>query len=199
MRSLLFIDDHPIYRDGLSKALVASMHNLDIAVVDGCAAAIALIERSPTYDLCLADQRLKDGEGAVLIGLIKARCPLMAVGLLCAEPSASLAERVRRIGAVACLSKDRDTDGLVEALETLFAGGTVFDDFPSGQKDFSAFSLRRREILALAAQGLIDKQIADRLGVTESTIRNHWQHMFVRLGATNRTEAVGKAIRNGLI
>ena len=51
----------------------------------------------------------------------------------------------------------------------------------------------------LAAEGLLDKQIGERLGISESTVRNHWQHMFTRLDVSNRTEAVSRAIRLGLI
>ena len=50
-----------------------------------------------------------------------------------------------------------------------------------------------------ASQGLLDKQISDKMGITESTVRNHWQHIFSQLNVNNRTEAVTKALRQGLI
>lgn len=199
IRTLFFVDDHPIYRDGLCKSLASAMQDFQVFAVDGCAAARDWLAKSPPPDLCLADFRLKDGDGASLIGEIKNKSPLTAVGLLCTEPTPILIARVQRLGAVACLSKDRDTIGLVEALEILFEGGVVFDDAPISGSQFGRLSARRREILVLAAEGLVDKQIAERLGITESTVRNHWQHMFSHLGASNRTEAVSKAIRIGLI
>ena len=63
----------------------------------------------------------------------------------------------------------------------------------------STLSIRRRKILLLAGKGYADKQIGDQLEISESTVRNHWQHIFVRLEAGNRTEAVVKAMRLGLI
>ena len=56
-----------------------------------------------------------------------------------------------------------------------------------------------RWVLVFAGQGLLDKQISDRMGITESTVRNHWQHIFSQLSVSNRTEAVTKALRQGLI
>ncbi len=199
MRSVLFVDDHPIYRDGLARLLAARLPDLAVAAVEGVAAAKAHLFGGAEPDLCLTDYRLADGDGLDLIVALRDLQPTLAIGLLCAEPGETLIARARAAGAVACLSKDRDTDALVAAIETIFDGGEVFDDpvrlHPAGLP----FSLRRREILALAADGLLDKQIGDRLGITESTVRNHWQHMFIRLGATNRTEAVSRAIRLGLI
>ena len=58
---------------------------------------------------------------------------------------------------------------------------------------------RRRAIIAMAADGLMDKQIGDKLGISESTVRNHWQHIFTKLTTPNRTSAVAKALRMGLI
>ena len=61
----------------------------------------------------------------------------------------------------------------------------------------------RLRIAGVLADGssfpLLDKQISERLGISESTVRNHWQHIFTRLEASNRTEAVTKALRLGLI
>lgn len=199
MRSLLFVDDHPIYRDGLARLLASVMPDLRVTAVEGVAAALAHLDRGAEPDLCLTDYRLADGDGLALIGMLRARLPSLAVGLLCADPTGTVVARAREAGAVACLSKDRDADALATAIETLFDGGAVFDDGPRLHPAGPAFSIRRREILSLAAEGMLDKQIGDRLGISESTVRNHWQHMFARLDVSNRTEAVSRAIRLGLI
>lgn len=199
MRTLLFVDDHPIYREGLRRTLLATVEDLAVDAVAGETTALARLHADPDVDLVLADHRLADGDGLELIRRIKGLWPLMAVGVLCAEPTAPVARRAREIGAVACLSKDRDAEALAGALETLFNGGLVFDDAAYRNDDEAAFTLRRREILQLAADGLLDKQIGDKLGISESTVRNHWQHLFLRLKVANRTEAVSKAIRRGMI
>jgi DNA-binding NarL/FixJ family response regulator len=193
--TLLFVEDHPIYRDGLQRALRSATPRLRVWAVDGVKAALDMLGSRSDLDLVLADHRLLDGDGLSLITTIRERHPDIAVGLLCADVSVALTKRARSVGAVACLSKNRDAEHLARALGVLFNGGTVFD----AEMAEDALSLRRREILALAADGLLDKQIGERLGISESTVRNHWHNLFQKLGAGNRTEAVTRALRQGLI
>jgi DNA-binding NarL/FixJ family response regulator len=199
MRRILFVDDHPIYRDGVRRVLESSGPDVRVFTADGASNAIKLLAGTPEIDLCLTDQRLLDGEGVSLARTIRQLHPSVAVGLLCAEPTLTLASEMRTIGAVACLSKDRDPAALCEAIDVLYNGGSVFDDVAASAAASQSLSLRRREILVFAGQGLLDKQISDKLGITESTVRNHWQHIFTRLNVSNRTEAVTKALRQGLI
>jgi DNA-binding NarL/FixJ family response regulator len=199
MRRILFVDDHPIYRDGVRRVLESSSPDVQVLTADGASSALKLLAEASEIDLCLTDQRLLDGEGADLARQVRELYPSIAVGLLCAEPTLTLANEMRAIGAVACLSKDRDTTSLCDAIDTLYNGGSIFDDVARGGGAERSLSLRRREILVFAGQGLLDKQISDKMGITESTVRNHWQHIFSQLNVSNRTEAVTKAVRQGLI
>ena len=199
MNSILFVDDHPIYRDGLKLMLSRQVQDLEILVAEDVTSALQVIADAPGIDLCLADYRLPDGDGIALIARARAGCATMAVGILCAEPTPGIIARARQIGATACLSKERDPEALADALEQLFAGHEVFDDKPLIGSSVAALSLRRHELLVLASEGLADKQISYRLSISEHTVRNHWQHIFNRLQANNRTEAVAKAMRLRLI
>jgi DNA-binding NarL/FixJ family response regulator len=199
MRRILFVDDHPIYRDGVRRVLESNSPDVQVLTADGASSALKLLAEASEIDLCLTDQRLLDGEGADLARQVRELYPSIAVGLLCAEPTLTLANEMRAIGAVACLSKDRDTTSLCDAIDTLYNGGSIFDDVARGGGTERSLSLRRREILVFAGQGLLDKQISDKMGITESTVRNHWQHIFSQLNVSNRTEAVTKAVRQGLI
>jgi DNA-binding NarL/FixJ family response regulator len=199
MKTMLFVDDHPIYRDGLQRAVAGAVPGLRILVADGASSALELLSVTDDIDFCLSDYRLAGGDGATLLEEVRRRYPDIAIGLLCAEPTASVIEKVRATGGVACLSKDRDTDSLAAAIDTIFNGGTVFDDSPLPTSYSNTLSIRRREILLLAGNGQLDKQIGEQLCITESTVRNHWQHIFTRLQASNRTEAVAKAMRLGII
>lgn len=199
MKTMLFVDDHPIYRDGLQRALSEALPDLTVLTASGAGAALELLATIRDVDFCLADYRLADGDGASLLEEIRGRYPEVAIGLLCADQPVGIADRVKAIGGVACLSKDRDTDSLASAIETIFNGGLVFDDSLLPASSFGSLSMRRRKILQLAGKGHPDKQIGEQLNISESTVRNHWQHIFIRLDAGNRTEAVVKAIRLGLI
>jgi len=196
---MLFVDDHPIYRDGLQRALADALPDIRVLTAAGAEAALGLLEDAGDIDFCLADYRLADGDGASLLDEIRLRYPEIAIGLLCADPPAGIVDRLKAIGGVACLSKDRDTDSLASAIDTIFNGGLVFDESLVPASSSRSLSIRRRKILQLAGKGYPDKQIGEQLDISESTVRNHWQHIFVRLEAGNRTEAVVKALRLGLI
>lgn len=198
MRTMLFVDDHPIYRDGLQSALTHAQPDMRVLTASGAQTALGVLEGTRDIDFCLTDYRLADGDGISLLDEIRRRYPEIAIGLLCADPPAGIIDRLKAIGGVACLSKDRDTESLASAIDTIFNGGLVFDEtlLPASSR---TLSIRRREILQLAGKGYPDKQIGEQLKISESTVRNHWQHIFVRLEAGNRTEAVVKALQLGLI
>jgi DNA-binding NarL/FixJ family response regulator len=196
---MLFVDDHPIYRDGLQRALTDALPDLQILTAACARSALEVLATTHDIDFCLSDYRLADGDGASLLEEVRRLYPDIAIGLLGADLPAGVTSRVKAAGGVACLSKDRDTDALASAIDTIFNGGLVFDDGPLPTAYFRSLSIRRRQILLLAGKGHPDKQIGEQLNISESTVRNHWQHIFARLDAGNRTEAVVKAIRLGLI
>ena len=198
MKFMLFVDDHPIYCDGVRRALEAGIDGLSVLVAGSVEEALGALGADARIDLCLADYLLPDGDGLTLISRIRTAHPTVAVGILCGEPNFTLAEDVRGIGGVACLSKEMDTEGLVAAVAAIFEGDDVFaiGAQTAGAKPLSD---RRRRILIYASKGLPDKQISDKLGISESTVRNHWHHIFRQLGVTNRTEAVTQALRRTLI
>ena len=198
MARILFVDDHPIYREGLRRALEARIEGLEVAVASGATEARTKIAADPSIALCLADYRLVDGDGFELISGLRASHPSVAVSLLCGEPTQALAAQVRAIGGVACLPKELDTDELADAVHTILDGDEAFPS-PIAGAGGTLMSQRRRDILTFASKGMPDKLIGEELGITESTVRNHWHHIFRRLGVNNRTEAVTRALRHKII
>lgn len=194
--TFLFVDDHPLYRDGLARAVAQCLPGARVVAAADAAAGLALLAAEPDMDLVLSDLRLPGTDGFEFLGRVAREHPTVPRGLLCGDPTAAVAGRARREGCVACLSKDRDMEAIAAALRLLLAGGTVFDEAPAGTEGLSA---RRIEILRLAADGRSNKEIARSLGITERTVKDHWQYIFARLGATNRAEAVGRALRAGVL
>ena len=68
MNTLVFVDDHPLYREGLQRALRDAMPGLRVLVAEGRHSALALLAREPDVDLCLSDFTLPDGDGLALLG-----------------------------------------------------------------------------------------------------------------------------------
>ena len=196
-RRILFVDDHPIYRDGVRRALESAVDGLTVVLAAGVREALAVLKADRAIDLCLADYRLADGDGLGLLSQVRASHPTVAVGVLTGEPTAALAAEVQALGGVACLAKDVDTEELVAAINAIYEGDEVFS--ARRPADAGGLSDKRRTILLYASRGLPDKVISEKLGISESTVRNHWHHIFRRFGVTNRTEAVTQALRQRLI
>jgi len=198
MKTMLFVDDHPIYRDGLQRLLSDALPELSILLAPDTSSARVIINDCRELDLCLSDQKLNDGTGLELLASIRRSRPSIATGVLCAELTIDLVKKAKAIGAVACLSKDRDAEGIVTAIRAIFDGACVFD-LPKTSTPEPLLTTRRLQVLSLASQGQSDRQIADRLQVSESAIRSHWEAIFEKLGSSNRTEAVTMAVRQGVI
>lgn len=199
MYTLLFVDDHPLYREGVRRALSDAMPELRILLADGSASALQALAADDDVDLCLSDFHLPDGDGLALLGQVARRHPTVARGLLCGAPDPAMARQAQQLGCVACLSKDRDIASLGEALRSLFEGGSVYDVTPAPELSVISLSDKRKEILRLAAKGLSNKEISALLGISERTVKDHWSYIFEQMGASNRTEAVSQALRERLL
>lgn len=195
--TLLFIDDHPLYCEGLAYALAHGMPELRVLTVRNGPQALAVLENHDV-DLVLCDYRLPGDDGIHVLQRVAAIHPSIARGLLCADLTPGLAERAVGVGAVACLSKERDMESMTAVLRGLFAGETVFDVAPPNTTG-NGISEHRLRIIRLAAQGLSNKEIARELGIAERTVKDHWSVILDRLGAGNRIQAIRQARAQGLI
>lgn len=196
--TLLFVDDHPLYREGLKRVVEEVLPDARVLVVPSPSTALSSLADEPDVDLFLTDFRLPEQDGLALLEEVGRRYPTAARGLLCADPTAALVDRARGLGCVACLSKDRNMEEIAEALGILFAGGTVFDGAEAGSAQ-DQLSAKRIEILQLAADGQSNKEIARSLGIAERTVKDHWHYIFDRLQVGNRAEAISRAHRLNLL
>lgn len=196
--TLLFIDDHPLYREGVLRTLAEALPGLTLLAADALPAALALLGRHDV-DLVLADYHLDAANGIDALRTIRSAFPTVACALISGDLTPALSRQAREIGAAALLSKSRHADALAQAIAAVLDGDVVFDDdAPAGGTDFG-LTQRRLDILRRASRGESNKQIARALGVAERTVKDHWTHILARLAVGNRTEAVGLALRKGLI
>lgn len=192
--ALLFVDDHPLYREGVRHTLRESLANLSVHLAEDEATALACLRHEPDIDLVLADQRLAQTKGLDLLDRIGLEFPTVARGLLCADLTPQLAAAARDSGCIACLDKQRDINSLAYALDTIFNGGIVFD-VPPRPEPPTRLSEKRQEIVRLAALGCTNKEIARQMGISERTVKDHWSYIFTTLGVGSRAEAVSQAHR----
>lgn len=205
MITVALADDHPVVRTGLASLLDAMP---DVAVVAQHATAEALLEWLETHhtDVVLLDLQF----GAGRLNGAEATKRIVGPGrpavlILTTYGTDSDIIAAVEAGATGYLLKDAPTEDLERAIRAASAGQTTLS--PAIQERLlqrildpvPALTARELEVLALASEGLSNHAIAERLFVSRATVKTHLAHVFGKLGAQSRTEAIATARRRGLL
>jgi two-component system nitrate/nitrite response regulator NarL len=210
---VLLVDDHAVVRLGLRALLSAQPHMVVVGEASNGAEALALLE-GLTPDIILLDLLLGDESGIDLMPLLHARAPSARVVLLTALRDGATHRRAVRQGAMGLVLKERSLDVVVKAIEKVHEGEVWLDrrliaDVLSAASDGAApadVELRRiatltdreREVIVLLGEGIKNRQIAERLSISEATVRHHLTSVFSKLQVSDRFELVIFAYRHGL-
>lgn len=191
--SLLLVDDHQIFLDGLSLALAPLCADLQIRTAESAAAAeICLQDHS--FDLILLDLRLPDMPGLELLQRWQQQGRMTPVAVLSASDSNLDAQAALAAGALGFISKSANSDALRQAVTRVLLGETL----PAPQaSDKPQLTPRQLEILQLLAEGLPNKSISRQLGVSEDTVKTHLKSLFQELAVHTRTACVSAARQRG--
>jgi DNA-binding NarL/FixJ family response regulator len=181
----------------------------DMELVGTAADGARAVER---YRELRPDVVLRDLEMPVLDGIeatraIVAEEPGVAVLVLTSFSDRARITRALDAGAVGYLLKDAAADDVVHGIRTAFEGGSPLDpraarallDAASARAPLEELSPREREVLSLLLEGLPNKLIARRLGISEKTVKTHLTSVFRRIGVTDRVGAVLWAERQGVL
>lgn len=211
MIRLLLAEDQALVRAGLRALLEAEPGLVVVAeAADGEAALAAARRERP--DVLVLDVRMPRRDGiAVIAELSRLGLAIPAILLTTFEDDAALIAGIRA-GARGFLLKDVEVGPLVAAIRRVAAGGDAFGALPSerivsalrqrgGEPMGTAPALTRRErqILGLMSAGLSNPDIAEALGIGHGTVKNHVSVVLEKLGVSDRTRAVLKAVQMGLI
>lgn len=207
---VLLIDDSPLIRLGLRSALEDCP---DIAIVAEAGSAAdgvtAVAKHKP--DIVLLDLHLPDKSGLLVCReLIKAR-PQTKVLILTSSSNERNVQEALSAGARGYLLKDNDGATLVGALRTIAGGQPVLDPSmasqvlnlvkhrgePTAAGKLSQLSPQERRVVAFLAEGLTNKEIGDRLGLTEKTIKNYLATVFTKLNISRRSQAAALFVEAG--
>lgn len=201
-------DDHPVYRDGLVRALDNNGRTEVVAAVgDGRAALDAIREHAP--DVALLDYKMPGLDGiAVAHAVVRDRLPTRVL-LVSATTEGSVVYRAIQDGAAGFLSKEADRDDIVAAVVACARGEDVLP--PELVAGFTAqvrqhaqgqtplLSERERQILQLIADGKSVPDMAAELYLAQTTIKTHIRRLYEKLGVSDRGAAVAQAMRNHLL
>lgn len=200
---LLLADDHPLFRLALAQAVRAVAPEAAIAEVGSFDEARAWLAAQPDTDLVLLDLHMPGSHGLMGLATLRGEHPAVAVAMISAHDDPFTIRRALAYGAAGFISKRAGLDELCEALRAVLsaqswlppslrgavaATATAADDRALAAR-LSSLSPQQMRVLGLVADGLLNKQIADRLDVQERTVKAHLTAIFERLGVRNRTQA----------
>ncbi len=203
-------DDHSLVRQGLRRYLDTAE---DIEVVGEAAnghEALSLVD-SASPDIILLDIRMPEMDGLEAARKIRDRFPDVGVIMLTAYDDRQFVVEAVRAGARGYVLKARDAEHLIQTVRLVAGGNMVIDPqlvvalaeelSTVKERDRKAETLTAREIevLQLLAFGHTNRDIAEKLFISPDTVKTHLEHIFEKLGASDRTAAVAEALRRRLI
>jgi len=202
---LVLIDDHEALRGALEVMLEQAGHEV-VGVAGNLAAATDLLEHSDP-EVALVDIRLPDGSGIELCRELAGRAPGVRCLMLTSYADDDALFEAVVAGAAGFVLKQVLGGDLVRAVRAVGAGRSLLDaggtsallDRIRGERDRSdplrSLSDQERAVLGLIAEGLTNRQIAERMSLAEKTVKNYVSHVLAKLGLQRRTQAAVLASR----
>lgn len=206
---VLVADDHPIYREGIVRA-VNERPDLELVgeAADG-REALAEIKRVDP-DVAVLDIRMPKLDGTQVLGAIRRDGLNASVLFLSAFLEPDLAYRTVAAGASGYLSKEASRQEICDAIAAVARGGTAFasevqEGLQSAVRDrgrtdgVPALTEREHQVLRLVAEGLTAPQIGERINLSPATVKTHLHTLYEKFGVSDRAAAVAEGMRRGLV
>lgn len=202
MSQFLIADDHPLFREALKGAITPHFSPLDIIESNDFDSTLAALDKHPELDILLLDLHMP-GSGD-LYGLIRIReaYPTLPVVVVSGSEDLQVVGKVMTYGAMGFIPKSSSAQQITEALNSVLEGDTWLppelaqkvkdlaqeDDELAAQ--IASLTPQQYRVLCYLHEGLLNKQIAYELSISEATVKAHITAIFRKLGVYNRTQAV---------
>lgn len=193
--TLYVIEDHPLMREAVVRLLSRLWPNANVIGLDRIGGIENSVRQHGLSDLICLDLKLPDTAGTSGVHEMKNRFPSAPLAVLSASSAANAKEVCIEAGADIYISKSLGAREIGDALRALF----VSNDASNEAAPISTLSTRHKQLLAMVARGLSNREIAQNLGIQEHTVKVHLWQLFRRLGVHRRAAAVHHARAHGLL
>ncbi len=205
---VLLVDDHAVVRSGLS-AFLMSFDDLELAGEASSGEEAVKVCPALNPDVVLMDLSMPGMGGVAATREVLAKCPGARVIVLTSFKEKDMVEGALKAGALSYLLKNVSADELANAIRGAVAGKPslspeaaqvlIHEITTPAETPGADLTASEKEVLALMVEGLSNKEIAERLSVSQSTVKFHVSNVLSKLGATSRTEAVAIAMKNKIV
>lgn len=200
---IMLVDDHALFRESVARLLASEPGFNVVAHCDSVEQALAALEKTPT-DIVLLDFDLGHRDGREFMRLANQRGFRGKVLVVTAGVEKEQAVDLIRSGISGIFFKHNSAASLIEGIRDVLVGKVWFDRellqhlvesaAPPNESEAKQFSQREREVLSFVFEGLANKEIADRIGVSESSVKATLQQLFSKTGVRTRSQLVRIAL-----
>ena len=206
---IVICDDHEVVRVGIKTLLTGTDIRVIGEAADGRAALKLAVKHRP--DLVLLDVRMPDGDGLDCLARIKLDQPETPVVMFSGFDNPTYVARAVALGAAGYLSKSASRDQIIKGIQAAAAGESIWSREElrrvtgalaaprAGNGIEVPLTKRENEVLKQLAFGLTNKEIAQSLGISYETVKEHVQHILRKIGVSDRTQAAVWAVRKNLV
>lgn len=196
------IDDHMVVRAGI-KYMIESASDMTFAGEYGGGVGAADFVMQTLPDVTLLDVRMPERDGIAVLQDILARDARARVVMLTTSDTEEDVYQSIEHGALGYVMKDSPIDEILEAIRAARRGEVTMSDevrrLYETRQGMKGLSPRERQVIACAAEGLGNREIGERLGISENSVKMHLKRIYFKLSAADRAEAVIIAQRRGLL
>jgi DNA-binding NarL/FixJ family response regulator len=194
---ILIVDDHPLFRGAMREAVAGMSVDLAVAEAGSLEDAVAELEREAETDLVLLDLAMPGVRGFSGLMYLRAQFPGVPVVVVSANEEPAAVRHCLDFGAAGYIPKTLDLDSMRSAIRTVLEGGVWVPHNAAlgGGADpivarLATLTPQQVRVLMMLSEGLLNKQIAYELSVSEATVKAHVSAILTKLGVESRTQAV---------
>ncbi|GAD90108.1 putative response regulator [Vibrio halioticoli NBRC 102217] len=196
--TIVIADDHPLFRNALFQSVHMAISGANLLEADSLNSLLDILRKQDDVDLILLDLKMPGANGMSGLMQLRSEFPDIAVVVISASEEPSVVSQVKSHGAFGFIPKSSDMRSLISALNQVLNGDQFFPEGLAKQAErysditdkLASLTPQQYKVLAMLADGLLNKQIAYELDVSVATIKAHMTAIFRKLGVTNRTQAV---------